>query len=187
MSRVIIFFILANLLFDHEQTRVDRWKQDRFAAARELLELFNEQRFKYLMAYDYLRIDETILFYSNHHSLFKQFNLSKPAKYALLFKSINAFARYPYTFVTKLYAHPQNECGQFYHPGRNNVTEYLTEHMDGKQIIKRVQHVFRPIDTSFTVATWLLNKKHVTCIGTLMANRKDILLDVNPVNQILLE
>lgn len=75
---------------------------------------------------------------------FKQFNPSKPAKYELLFKSINA-ARYPYTFGTALYAgKPQNEGGQFYHPGIENVTKYLTECIDGTLNVG-VQHIFRPI------------------------------------------
>ena len=34
--------------------------------------------------------------------IFKQFNPNKPAKYGLLFKSINA-AKYPYTFVSARY------------------------------------------------------------------------------------
>ena len=58
MSPNILFFILSNLLFDDEETRADRWKQGRFAAAKELLELFNEQCLECLRACGC--IDETL-------------------------------------------------------------------------------------------------------------------------------
>ena len=132
MSRNIFFFIFANLSSDDAETRAVRWKQDRFAAARELLELLNEQCLKCLSAYNYLYIDETLCPTRSQIS-FKQFNPSKQAKYGLLFKSINS-VRYTYTFVTAPYVgKPQNEGGQFYHPGTENVTKYLIERMDGKK------------------------------------------------------
>ena len=40
---------------------------------------------------------------------------------------------------------------------------------------------FDRLYTLFTLATWLLNEKHVTYIGTLMANKKGILPDVNKI------
>ena len=64
-----------------------RQKQDCFAAARELLELFNEQCLTCLRACDYLCIDETL--YPRWNQVpFKQFNSSNQAIYRLIFKSI---------------------------------------------------------------------------------------------------
>ena len=51
---------------------------------------------------DFIAIDETLYPVRTRVS-FKQYNPSKPAQYGLLFKSVNA-VRYPYTFVTTVYA-----------------------------------------------------------------------------------
>ena len=85
--------------------RRNSWKQDRFTASRELLELFNKQCSKYLRESDYLWFDETL--YSTRNEIsFKQFNPNKLAKYRLLFNSINA-VEYLYTFVTAPYSRNQ--------------------------------------------------------------------------------
>ena len=65
---------------------------------------------------DYLSLDET-LYPMRTQISFKQFNLSKPAKYSLLFKSVNA-ARYPYTFLSSSYSgKPKEEGGQYHIQG----------------------------------------------------------------------
>ena len=70
---------------------------------------------------------------------------SKPAKYRLLFKSINA-VRHPYIFVTARYVgKPQNEDGLFYHPATENVTKHLNESHGWQTVIRSAQHIFRPI------------------------------------------
>lgn len=132
MSRNRFLFLIANISFDDETTRANRWKYDRFTAIRELLELFNNQCMTCIRAGDYLSLDET-LYPMRTQVAFKQFNPSKPAKYGLLFKSINA-ARYPYTFVTAPYAgKPQEEGGNYYFPGTENITRHLIDRLDGKQ------------------------------------------------------
>ena len=92
-----------------------------------------------------------------------------------MFKSINA-ARYPYTFVTAPYAgKPENEDGaEYYFPGTENITEHLIERLDEKQSLRGRNISFDRLCTSFSLASWLLNDKRVTCVGTLMANRKGI-------------
>ena len=56
---------------------------------------------------------------------FKQFNPSKPAKYGLLFKSINA-VRYSYTFSTTPYCgKPRDQPTAYYTQGTENVAKYL--------------------------------------------------------------
>ena len=54
--------------------------------------------------------------------------------------------------------------------------------MDDKQKLEGRNISFDQSYTSFRLATWLLNKKHVTCIGTLMANWKGIPPDVNKIH-----
>ena len=105
MSWNRFFFIRTSLSYDDEETPADRWKQDRFTASRELLELSNKQCSKYLREFDYLCFDETL--YSTRNEIsFKQFNPNKLAKRRLLFNSINA-VEYPYTFVTVPYTRNQ--------------------------------------------------------------------------------
>ena len=53
--------------------------------------------------------------------------------------------------------------------------------MDGKQKLEGRNISFDQLYTPFTLATWLLNEKHVTCIGTLIAKRKGIPPDLNKV------
>ena len=129
----IVFFSFSQILrLTAKKPVLNRQKHNRFVAARKLLEFFNEQCLKCLMACGYLYTDE-ILYRMRNQISFKQFNPNKPAKYGLLFKSINA-ARYPYTFVTAPYTRkPQNKGAQFYHSGTENVTKYLIERMNVKQ------------------------------------------------------
>ena len=94
MSRNSFFSFSHTLRLTVKKPVLNRRKQDRFAAARKLLELFNEQCLKSLRACGYLYTDET-LYRTRNQISFKQFNPNKPVKYGLLFKSINA-ARYPY-------------------------------------------------------------------------------------------
>ena len=69
---------------------------------------------------DYLSLDET-LYPTRTQISFKQFNPSKPAKYGLLFKSVNA-ARYPYTFISSPYSgKPTEEGGKFYIQGTGAI------------------------------------------------------------------
>ena len=86
------------------------------------------------------------------------------------------------TFVSAPYAgKPQNEGGKFYRTGIENVTKYLTDCMADKRKLEGRNISFDRLYTLFTLATWLLNEKHVTYIGTLMANKKGIPPDVNKI------
>ena len=74
----------------------------------------------------YLSLDET-LYPIRTQILFKQFNSSKPVKYGLLFKSVNA-ARYRYTFISSPYSgKPIEEGGQYYIQSTEAIVHYLIE------------------------------------------------------------
>ena len=101
MSRNRFKFLMAHICFDQYSEREARWQKDRFAAMRDLFEECNINFAKSLIPEDYLSLDET-LYPMRTQVAFKQFNPDKPAKYGILFKSINC-ARYPYTYQTHVY------------------------------------------------------------------------------------
>ena len=79
---------------------------------RDFLQSANNNFRKVLQCDAYFTTDETLYAIRNQIS-FKQYNPNKPARYGVLFKSINA-AQIPYTFVTAVYAgKPVGEPGEF--------------------------------------------------------------------------
>ena len=88
MSRLRFSFIVQHFCFDVEETLGTRWQSDRFAALRDLFEACSKNFAAALVPEDYLMIDET-LYPMRNQIAFKEYNPDKPAKYELLFKSIN--------------------------------------------------------------------------------------------------
>ena len=172
MSRNRFAFILHNLSFDDESTRAERWKKDRFTAIREFFEKFNNQCMLVLAPGDYLSLDET-LYPMRMQISFKQFKSSKPAKYSLLFKSINP-ARYPYTFISSPYSgKPTEERRQYYIQGTEAVVHYLIGTLSTNSSLTGRNISFNRLHTSIPLAKWLLEKR-ITCIRTMQLNRKGI-------------
>ena len=119
-------FILHNLSFDDKSTHAERRKKDRFAVICEFFKKFNNQSMLVLAPGDYLSLDKT-LYPMRTQISFKQFNLRKPTKYGLLFKSVNA-TRYPYAFISSPYSgKPTEEGGQYYIQGTEAIVHYLIE------------------------------------------------------------
>ena len=54
-----MLFVKAMLTFDDPETRQERWKTDRFAAFRSVLERLNEAYTNNMSRDDYVAIDET--------------------------------------------------------------------------------------------------------------------------------
>ena len=96
MSRNRFQLLIANLMFDKSDERKEKWPYDRFTAIRDFFEGFNLNCLKHVIPSEYLLLDET-LFPMRHQIGMKQYNRNKPAKYTLLFKSLND-ARFPYTY-----------------------------------------------------------------------------------------
>ena len=94
-------FLFSNISFDDFETRTEHWKKDRLAATRNIFEQFNNNCRKSIILDDLLSTDKTSYPMRNKVA-FKQFNPNKPAKYGLLFKTINASC-YPYSFVSAPY------------------------------------------------------------------------------------
>lgn len=172
MSKNRFTFLLSKVSFDDESTRRDRWTQDRFAAFRELHILFNRNCASAITPDDFITIDET-LYPMRTQISFKQYNRNKPAKYGLLFKSINA-ARYPYTFFSHPYSgKPTGEPTEHYMNGTDETVQYMIrgqqQHSDLRGRNLSVDRFY----TSVPLAEWLF-QHGITIVGTLQANRRGI-------------
>ena len=117
-------FLIAHALFDNHIMHPSSWQHDRFAAFEE----FNKNCGKFLVLNNCLSLDET-LYPTRTQISFKQFYPSKPAKYGMLYKSINA-CRYPFTFSTAVYpAQPKAEPTSYYTPETSQTVKYLIQNL----------------------------------------------------------
>lgn len=124
MSRNRFSLLHSCLSFDDEGTRPERWLHDRFAAIRDIFETFNSNCSKIVIPSDYLTIDET-LYPMRTQIAFKQYNPDKPAKYGMLFKSLND-ARFSYTYKSVVYAgKPREEPSVYNITGTENYVMSL--------------------------------------------------------------
>ena len=79
----------------------------------------------------------------------------------MLIKSVNS-ACHPYTYVISSYSEkPQDGNSEFYHPGTENVTKYLINWVDKKQLLEGQNISFDHVYMSFALATWFFTEKHV--------------------------
>ena len=60
MSRNRFTLLIANLSFDTQEEREEKWKFDRFTAIRKFFELFNLNCLKHVVPSEYLSLDETL-------------------------------------------------------------------------------------------------------------------------------
>ena len=95
MSRQGMKFLLSCVTFDDPNERAERWRTNRFAAARPLYEFFNSNCSKYHYPSEYLTIDET-LYPMRHQIALRQYKPNKPHRYGSLVKSLND-AELPFT------------------------------------------------------------------------------------------
>lgn len=179
MSRNRFLFILRHLSFDDEETRGERWKKDRFAAFRDFFESFNRNCITSLAPGDYLSLDET-LYPMRTQIGFRQFNPNKPAKYGMLFKSVNA-ARMPYTFIAAPYTgKPVEQGGQFYVQGTEAIVVSLVKGMESVGSLGGRNISFDRLYTSISLERWLYSR-NITSVGTLQINRKGIPAEIKEV------
>ena len=172
LSRDRYAFLRYNITFDDIDSRQGRWESDRFAAMRDFLESANNNFRKVLQPDAYLTIDETLYATRNQIAL-KQYNPNKPARYGVLFKSINA-ALIPYTFITAVYAgKPVGEPGEYYLKGTSAVVKSLVSKLSESVNLRGRNITTDRLYTSYELTKWLLDRS-ITTVGTLMSNRKGI-------------
>ena len=173
MSRLRFQFITRHLSFDDIDTREERWRKDKFAAMRDVFELCNKNFGEALVPEDYISLDET-LYPTRTQVSFKQYNPDKPAKYGVLFKSLNC-ARYPYTYQTHVYSgKPEvTEGNRYYVQGTINYIKYLVENLEKCHRLKGRNITMDRLYTSLEIAEWL-SKRNITMVGTFQKNRVGI-------------
>ena len=188
-------FLNSHYSLDDPETRSDRWKQDRFAAAREVFEEFNNNCAMALQADDFMAIDEClypcrnqvahkIIFFSFSYffnNLFlqvamKQYNPNKPAKYGLLFKELNS-VRVPFTHRSEVYAGKPEEPGPYYIKGVEEITLRLVDKYSDFCEIQGRNITTDNLYTSISLGQELLDRG-VTLLGTLRKNRKGIPIEI---------
>ena len=111
---------------------------------------------------------------------FKQFNPSKPAKYRMLYKSINA-CRYPFTFSTAVYScKPKAEPTSYYTPGTSQTVKYLIQNLECHTNLVGRNIPYDRLYTSIPMAQWLVDHG-ITSVGTLQSNRKGIPAEIREI------
>lgn len=165
-------FLHANICFDDIDTRANRWPHDKFAAIRDVFELFNRNCGSALNPTDYLSLDET-LYPCRNKIAFKQYNPNKPAKYGILYKSVNS-ARFSYTYQTAVYCgRPVKTPAPYYVQGTSPIVMRLIEELERYSSLKGMNITMDRLYTNIELCEWFL-KKNITVLGTIMANRKGI-------------
>ena len=165
-------FLLGNIAFDDSTDRGRRWEHDRFAAFREFFELFNDNCSRYYTPNEFMSLDET-LYPMRNQITFKQYNPDKPAKYGLLFKSLNS-AGLPYLHRAVVYASkPTGNPDEYYIQGTPNYVKKLVTGLSNFVSLEGRNISMDRLYSSIPIARWLL-KRNITVVGTLMSNRSGI-------------
>ncbi|XP_066964005.1 piggyBac transposable element-derived protein 4-like [Macrobrachium rosenbergii] len=179
MSAKRFAFIHANISFDDLKTRHRRWVHDRFAAARDVFECFNRNCSSVVQPDDFLTIDET-LYGCRTQIGFRQYNRSKPVRYGLLYKSINA-VRYPFTFSTVVYSgKPIEGSGPFYVTGTLATVKALINQLKSSIDLRGRTISLDRLYTSIELFEWLLSQS-INALGTIDAGRKGIPLEIKNI------
>ena len=129
MSKNRFRFLKGHICFDDPQESTRLWETDRFAAVREIWEIFNSNLSKHVAPSEYLSIDET-LYPMRQQIAFRQYNPNKPHRYGLLLKSLNN-ARFPYTDKSVTYAaKPKAGDCPYYLKSTIDYMKYLVTEME---------------------------------------------------------
>ena len=120
----------------------------------------------------YLSLDET-LYPTRVGVAFRQCNKDKPAKYGLLFRSINS-AKVLYTYTSIFFAgKPVDKPGPHYIQTMDDIVKYLVNSLTREANIKGCNLFTDRFYTSIVIANWLL-EKNVTCVSTIKGNCRGI-------------
>jgi hypothetical protein len=167
-------FLLSHLRLDKIEDREEGKLHDKFQPAREIFELFNEACTETLQCDDQLCVDEDLYRNFGRGFDFKQYNKSKPAKYGMLYRSLND-SKLPYTYRSIVYAgRPAEQPTENYMVGVEETVCELLRRYGAKNELKGRNLTTDRFYTSVDLAETLLKDFNMTCLGTLTAGRKGL-------------
>ena len=154
------YFLTWFIEFNDKASREESWQFDKFACIRDFFETVNEKNASMRSPSPYLAINETLYPYRCSIGI-KQYNLSKPAKYGLLYHSL-CDAVVPYTYFTLPYAGKPSktnyEASKYYISGKDEYTNYLVNGVNHYNSIDGSNISMDRYFTSVTIAQWALEK-----------------------------
>ena len=104
---------------------------------------------------------------------FKQFNPTKPAKYGMLHKLINACCN-PFTFSIAVHSgKPKAEPTSYYTPATSQTVKYLIQNLECYTNLVGGNISHDRLYTSIPMGEWQLERGKIS-VGTLQSNRKGI-------------
>ena len=166
-------FLLARLSFDDKLQRDRRWKTDRFSAIRDIFEQLNTNCAKYMAPEAYSALDETLT-PTRVRSAFVQYNPRKPARYGILFRSINAITfRYTHSVIVMAGKPENTEDAHYYIPTVMESVKVLVRHLEKYQVLGGRTISTDQFYTGFPLTEWLLSHNIMT-VGTIQKNRAAI-------------
>jgi hypothetical protein len=167
-------FLMSHLRLDNIVDREEGKLHDKFQPAREIFELFNEACTEALQCGDQLCVDESLYRNFGRGFSFKQYMKAKPAKYGLLYRSLND-SKLPFTYRSIVYAgRPAEEPTENYMVGVEETVVELLRRYGAKNELKGRNLTTDRFYTSVDLADTLLTEFNMTCLGTLTANRKGL-------------
>ena len=104
---------------------------------------------------------------------FRQYNKNKPAKYGLLFQSINS-AEISYTYTSIFYSgEPPGEPNEYNIATTGDLVKYLVTSLTDQVNMQGCNISCDQFCTSIELTNWLLERK-ITIVGTIKTNSKGV-------------
>ena len=162
------FLLLTyHLRFEHSNIITSGFSQNRCVAIGKIFEKWNDNLAKVMAPSEFLALDET-LYPMRHQIAFRHYIPNKPARYGVLFRSLND-STYPYTYRCEIYAgKPLDGSGPHYidPPTTDNCVKKI---INGVLPYANVRGRNVSMDRcygSITIANWLL-EKNITVVATM--------------------
>ena len=134
--------------------------------------MFNHNFAKVLVPDEFLSLDET-LHATRVGMSFRQYNKNKPAKYGLLFRSLNS-AEMPVTYNSVMYSgKPIGEPGPHYVCRTEEIVQSLVNFLESHVNLQGRNISCDRFYTSISLANRCL-QQNITMISTIMTNRKGV-------------
>jgi hypothetical protein len=173
MSQNRFSFLMSHLRLDHKPTR--DISRDKFAAARQILTLFNINCARAMQCGAWLAFDETLYPNRGNGYGFRIFMGSKPWKYGILYRSLND-AEVAYTYQVHACAgKPAGEPTEHYVQGAAmTIITCLDAYVAEGNSVKGCNVTIDRAYSNIPVAQRLGDKYQMTVVGTICNNRKGL-------------